>query len=80
MEDLSVVQPEDAPSYLVRITGISTKTTNDSLLNFFENTRRSGGGEIKDIQLNLEERIADITFASTEGKCSVCLGLALLCS
>ncbi|KXJ05535.1 probable serine/threonine-protein kinase DDB_G0271682 [Exaiptasia diaphana] len=50
----------------VRVTGISPKTTKDALLNFFENKRRSGGGEIEDIQYNQDEGIADITFCDAE--------------
>jgi hypothetical protein len=54
-------------SRVVRVSGISEKTTKDALLNFFENTRRSGGGEIEDIQRIPEERMADIIFFSPEG-------------
>ncbi|KAK3746699.1 hypothetical protein QZH41_018917, partial [Actinostola sp. cb2023] len=41
-------------------------TTKDALLNFFENKRRSGGGEIEDIQFIPDESSADITFCSAE--------------
>ncbi|KAK3755409.1 hypothetical protein QZH41_016615 [Actinostola sp. cb2023] len=53
-------------SRVVRITGISHNTTKDALLNFFENKRRSGGGEIEDIQYIQDESLADITFCSAE--------------
>lgn len=66
MEDSDVV--EEDPGCFVRVTGISRETTEDALLNFFLNTRRSGGGEIKDSHLKLEEGVADITFMTSEGK------------
>lgn len=69
-EDPSLDDPQDIeePKYFVRVTGFSTNTTQDALLNFFENTRRSGGGDIKDIQFNYDEGFADIIFCSNNGK------------
>ena len=61
-------EPESERSRVIRVTGISPKTTKDELLNFFENTRRSGGGEIEEIQNDPDEMIAEITFCSAEGK------------
>ena len=61
-------EPESERSRVIRVTGISPKTTKDALLNFFENTRRSGGDEIEEIQNDLDEMIAEITFCSAEGK------------
>ena len=60
-------QANEERSRVVTVKCISPQTTKDALLNFFENKRRSGGGEIEDIQYNQDEGFADITFCSPEG-------------
>lgn len=62
----------------IKVTGIAAKTTKDALLNFFENKRRSGGGEVEEIQYNEDEGLAEVTFYSPEGL-FVCLFFIFKC-
>lgn len=52
----------------IEVAGISLKTTEDSIRNFFENTRRSGGGDIENIELYSGKGVAVVTFSSAESK------------
>ena len=47
------------------VRGISTNTTEDSLLNYFENTRRSDGGQVEEVKIT--ENTARVKFESSEG-------------
>ena len=47
------------------VRGISTNTTEDSLLNYFENTRRSDGGQVEEVKIT--ESTARVKFESSEG-------------
>jgi len=49
----------------VIVRGISTNTTEDSLLNYFENTRRSDGGQVEEVKIT--ENTAWVKFQSSEG-------------
>ena len=50
----------------VKISGVSEKTPKFALELFFENNKKSNGGEIKEIQVDNETAI--ITFEDAEGK------------
>ncbi len=50
---------------VVIIRGLSQNTTEDGLLNYFENTRRSGGGNVEEVNIN--GGWASIKFESAEG-------------
>lgn len=52
-------------SSVVIVRGISTNTTEDSLLNYFENTRRSDGGQVEEVKIT--ENTARVKFESSEG-------------
>ena len=47
------------------VRGISTNTTEDALLNYFENTRRSDGGLVEEVKIT--ENTARVKFESSEG-------------
>jgi len=49
----------------VIIRGFSQNTTKDDLQNYFENTRRSGGGDVEEV--NIKGDWARIKFESAEG-------------
>jgi len=49
----------------VIIRGFSQNTTEDALQNYFENTRRSGGGDVEEV--NIKGDWARIKFESAEG-------------
>ncbi|XP_019641150.1 PREDICTED: poly [ADP-ribose] polymerase 14-like isoform X1 [Branchiostoma belcheri] len=46
----------------VQLSGINQKFTRDLLLNYFENTERSGGGKVLDIAMDKERGMATIWF------------------
>ena len=55
-------------SRTIEVTGLASTTTKDSIKNYFENTRRSGGGDIEDVEFMPEKGYAVVTFLSTESK------------
>ena len=50
----------------IRIEGLSEKTTTEALRNYFENTKRSHGGDVEDATIVGET--AFVLFADHEGK------------
>ena len=61
-------QEDMEESRTIELNGLAPTTTEDSIRNFFENTRRSGGGDIDSVEFNLEEGFAVITFKSAESE------------
>lgn len=61
---------QDIPEELttVAIRGFSPSTSTDTFLNYFENTRRSGGGPVVDIKIDLKKGVAFITFEDADGE------------
>ena len=55
-------------SRAIEVTGLGPKTTKDSIAMFFENTRRSGGGEVEHVDFTPGQGIAVITFVKAESK------------
>ena len=52
----------------VEVSGISQCTTHEYLQLFFENPRRSGGGDIVDLQYDSDKGSAIITFKDADCK------------
>ena len=52
----------------IKITGLAAKTTKDSILNYFENKRRSGGGEVESVDFGGDTGVAFVTFVDVNGK------------
>ena len=61
-------QEDMEESRTIELNGLAPTTTEDSIRNFFENTRRSGGGDIDSVEFNSEEGFAVITFMSAESE------------
>ena len=61
-------QEDMEDSRTIELNGLAPTTTEDSIRNFFENTRRSGGGDIHSMEFNPEEGFAVITFMSAESE------------
>ena len=60
---------EDMEEYrTIELNGLAPTTTKDSIRNFFENTRRSGGGDIDSVEFNPQEGFAVITFMSAKSE------------
>ena len=55
------------------VSGFSPRTTEDTVRHYFENVRRSGGGEITELDYSTEECVAEITFLQVPGLCYCCL-------
>ena len=51
----------------IQITGLTAQSTEDSIRNYFENERRSGGGEVEAVTFRPEENVALVTFKDVEG-------------
>ena len=61
-------QEDMEESRTIELNGLAPTTTEDSIRNFFENTRRSGGGDIDSVEFNPKEGFAVITFMSAESE------------
>ena len=70
-EQQSVVQnaeqPESDDEASITIVVSGDLPSDDELLNYFENARRSGGGEVLNVDYNDEGYVA-ITFAEVKGR------------
>ena len=55
-------------SRIVEVTGLASVTTEDAICNYFENTRRSGGGEVESVEMKPELNMAIVTFKEAEGR------------
>ncbi len=53
---------------MVKISGITSDISEDILELFFENTKRSGGGDIKELHIYRSHRCAIITLEEPEGE------------
>ena len=56
------------PQCTIRITELAESISKDHLELYFENERKSSGGNVKDIQLDETEGEAYVTFETEEGK------------
>jgi hypothetical protein len=50
------------------VSGISQFTTEDSLRNYLENTRRSGGGDVQTLMFDKEDGLAEVKLQQVECK------------
>jgi len=57
----------EAVSCAIEVRDLAPDITKHTLSLFFENRKRSGGGQIEDMTFSAEEHRAIITFASPEG-------------
>lgn len=64
--DVSIEMPDNCNTIMV--TGLSSITTKDSLWNYFENTRRSGGGYVESVEIQRDNGLAFVTFEDASGK------------
>ncbi|XP_078371828.1 protein mono-ADP-ribosyltransferase PARP14-like isoform X2 [Oculina patagonica] len=53
---------DNARSKSIQVTGLTANTTKDSIWNYFENERRSGGGEVETVDLRSDTGEAFVTF------------------
>ena len=65
----SVIKEETSScdSRIVEVTGLAAVTTEDAICNYFENTRRSGGGEVESVEMKPELNMAIVTFEEAQG-------------
>ena len=60
--------PEPERTLTISVSGFSSSTTEATVREYFKN-KRSGGGEIKELNYSTEERVAEITFLQVTGLC-----------
>ena len=65
---LELLDNAENTSKTIQITGLTAQSTEDSIRNYFENERRSGGGEVEAVTFRLEENMAVVTFKDVEGE------------
>lgn len=53
---------------ILEVRGVSSKTSEDTVMMYFENTRRSGGGEIKSMEAG--DGVFYIRFEDDQGNCT----------
>ena len=58
----------DENTKTIEVADLPKSTTKDSILNYFENKRRSGGGEVETVDLRHESGLAFVTFKDVGGK------------
>ena len=63
--DLTVTSFIQKP--MVKITGVTKKIPNEALEMFFENPRKSGGGDIEKLDVILSKQMAIITYEDQKG-------------
>ena len=52
---------------MMAVSGFKPSTNEEMLTMYFENTRKSGGGDIKEIDVNADKQQATITFVDDPG-------------
>ena len=65
---LELLDNAENASKTIQITGLTVQSTKDSIRNYFENERRSGGGEVEAVTFRPEENVALVTFKDVEGE------------
>ena len=65
---LELLNNPENTSKTIQITGLTAQSTEDSIRNYFENERRSGGGEVEAVTFRPEENMALVTFKDVEGE------------
>lgn len=63
----STVQSTQGPQRTVEVHGLDSEVDEDMLTMFFENKRRSGGGEIEEVELNPVLGVAYLTYVKAQG-------------
>ena len=58
----------DENTKTIEVAGLLGSMTKDSILNYFENKRRSGGGEVETVDLRHKDGVAFVTFKDVGGK------------
>ena len=66
--ETSPAQQEDLVTCAIEVKDLDPAITDERLELFFENERRSGGGNIMDLEYDAERRLAVITFETPQGQ------------
>ncbi|KAK3598395.1 hypothetical protein CHS0354_019798 [Potamilus streckersoni] len=61
---------QDEPIRKIKVTKLPDETTEDMLMNYFENRRRNGGGPIENIELHQVTSSAIIEFQEADAPCT----------
>ena len=71
--------PEPERTLTFSVSGFSPRTTEDTVRHYFENVRRSGGGEITELNYSTEDCVAEMTFLQVAGLCCCCCCCCCCC-
>ena len=52
----------------IEVTGLAPTTTEDAIVNFFENKKRTGGGDVESVDYNPDRGTAVVTFTTADSK------------
>jgi hypothetical protein len=69
-------EAEDAGTATIYVSGLKERTTEDAVTLFFENKRRSGGGDLregKEGYKRISPTVARLTYVSPKGECPIVL-------
>ena len=73
------LDPELCRPKAIRVSGLSSDTKKDYLSLIFESERRTGGGEIVDLEYDVEDGIAVITFKDANSElCVITLNTCII--
>ena len=64
---LDTVEDQPQSIKMIKVSKIPEGSSEDSIRFFFENKRKSGGGDIEDLDYDMENHTAIITFEEDEG-------------
>ena len=62
---------------VVFVQGLPQNATEDTVLNYFENSRRSGGGAVEEVKI--KGNVARVQFESSEGNSIACVADSFVC-
>ena len=66
--NFEMCESDEEKGKTIQVAGLASSTTEDSILNYFENKRRSGGEEVEKVDLRKETGMAFVTFKDANGR------------
>ena len=68
-EDFSGTAPHFSPQCTILVAGLPDGATEDLVINYFENRKRSMGGPVSNVEISPELQTCKVTFESSDGRC-----------
>lgn len=67
-EYLHETAPHTNQQCTIEVTGLPDGATEDMVMNYFENAKRSKGGPVSNVAMNPELKTCQVTFESPDGR------------